>query len=81
MDVVCRPGNEQLDRPADQLLALVAEQGFCLCIDERDEPVRVDADNRVRCSLEQAAEFRLGALALGDVADGRDDDQAVLEPD
>jgi hypothetical protein len=81
MDVVCRARYEQLDGPADQLVAPVAEQCFGLAVDERIEPVRVDTDDRVPGCLEQAAKFRLGALALGDVADSRDDEQLCVDLD
>ena len=70
-------GDEQLDGLADQLVAGVAEQPLGLGVDEHDLPVGVDADDRVRRGFEQAAELRLGALAIGDVAYGGRDHDAV----
>ena len=81
MDVEGCARDEQLDGTADQLVALVAEQRLGLGVDERDEPVRIDTDDRVRSSLEKAAELGLGTLALGDVTHRGDDEQAAVELD
>src|SRR5947207_136543 len=52
-------GEQDLDRPADQLLARVAEEAFGLLVDERDPPAAVDDDRRVRGEVQQRPEALL----------------------
>ena len=60
-------GHQYLHGLADQFGALVAEQALGLLIHQRDTPVTVDDDHRVRCGFQQVLELRLGLLAVGDV--------------
>ena len=62
-------GEELLDRAADDLLAVVAEQLVGPGVGDRDRAVGADLDDRVRRGLEDGLELLLGLLALGDVAD------------
>ena len=62
-------GEELLDRAAQDLLAVVAEQLVGPRVGEADRAVLVDLDDRVRRGLEDGLELLLGLLALGDVAD------------
>ena len=63
-------GHQQLDGLAQQLVAAPAEQFHRLRVDEDDVPLAVDDDHGVRRGLQQVLELLVGALAVGDVADG-----------
>ena len=63
-------GHQQLDGLAQQLVAAPAEQFHRLRVDEDDVPLPVDDDHGVRRGLQQVLELLVGALAVGDVADG-----------
>ena len=52
---------EQLDGPAEELVALVSEQVDGLRVDEGDPPLVVDADDRIGRRVEQGTEHRLAA--------------------
>jgi len=69
-------GHQELDRLAEQLLALVAEQPLGLAVDQTDAPLGVDDHHGVGGRLHQPAELLLGgpqrfldSVPLGDVAD------------
>ena len=75
-------GDEHLDQAPDQLLTRIPEELLGLPVDEHDLSARVDAEDGVGRGLEQAAELRLGSLAIRDVADGSRDEESVngLDP-
>jgi hypothetical protein len=54
-------GDQDLDRLADKLRTLVAEQPLCLCVDQHDLAVRGDAHHRVRRLLQERDEDAIGA--------------------
>ena len=61
-----RSGHQDLDRLADELGALVAEQPLDLGVDQDDDAVAVDDDHAVGRGLEQAAEqLGLAVLVVG----------------
>jgi hypothetical protein len=64
-------GNQVFDRPAEELVAGVAEEPLGLAIDQDDAPVPVDHDHGVGRRLEQAAELRLEQLGLPPVGEVR----------
>src|SRR5205807_1255917 len=70
--------HEDLHPLADQLVAAVTENLFGLGIDQEDPALLVHDDHRVGGRLEEAAEFLLGLLAFGDVADGAGHQGAFL---
>ena len=53
-------GDQDLDRPADDLLPAIAEQHLDLRVHQDDDAVAVDHDHRVGGSLEQPAEVGRG---------------------
>jgi hypothetical protein len=59
--------DQHLHRLADQLIPPVAEQPFCLRIDQRNPAVGPDAHHRVRVRLQQPAEPGLSPLPLGHI--------------
>jgi len=63
-------GHQQLDGLPQQLVAAPAEQFDRLGVDKDDAPLAVDDDHGVRRGLQQVLELLVGALAVGDVADG-----------
>ena len=72
--VACR--HQHFHPLAKQLLAPISEEPPGLRIGQHDDALAICDDHRVRCRLEQAAEFflaqpmhRLGACALADVAE------------
>src|SRR5689334_5069293 len=56
---------------------MVAEQLFCLRVDQNDAPGIIYDDHRIRRGIEQAPEKFFGTLALGNVSHHRADQQPV----
>jgi hypothetical protein len=72
-------GQQDLDRRAHQLGALVAEQLLGLRVHEQDLPGRVDDHHRIGRRFDQLARAQLAARALGDVfGDARDPHHAAV---
>src|SRR5450759_1805809 len=58
VDLPQRLGHQRLDGPADQLVAVIAEQRFGLAIDKPDHALLVHPHQGIRHSLQQALEPR-----------------------
>src|SRR5438046_1877824 len=58
---------QHFDFPAQQLLPLIAECLFYLCVDQYDLAILIYHDHCVRRSFEQGTEFLLRPFAIGDV--------------
>ena len=69
--------DQDFDGLAQEFLALVAEQGLGLGIDEPDDSRVVDDDHGVRRRLQQPPEPLLGGFTVTDVTDGGGHKQAV----
>ena len=67
--------DQELERPADQLVARVAEQRLGLHVDQLDVRVLADDDDRVRRRVDQrgVVALLLGVHEIGDVLDAMDD--------
>src|SRR5689334_10065841 len=63
-------GQQHLDRLADELLPVPAEERLGLAVDEHDAPVPVDDDHAVGGRLEQVPELFLHPAPVGDVLGG-----------
>jgi len=74
-------GDQQLDGLTEQLLAGMVEQHLGLSVDQADGPLLVDGHDGVGGGVEQPLVAGLGALALGEVADRRGHQQAVVGAD
>ena len=59
--------HQDLDGPAEQLLAAVAEELLALGVDQDDVDIRVDHDDGVGRGLDDQPEPLFGLPALGDV--------------
>src|SRR5437762_5143824 len=64
--------HQRLDRPAEQLVPLIAEQTLRLRVHQHHAAERVDDDDRVVSELEETPESRLDARRLGEAPDERD---------
>src|SRR3546814_13531712 len=78
-------GNENVERPADQAVARVAEYPLGLGVHKLDAPLSVDDDDGIRRPPQHCAELRLAVaqrlfrlLGVGDVAHGGDDQRALV---
>ena len=59
--------HQKLHRPTQQLLAPIAEQAFCLGVDQHDSPTAVDDRHGIRGRLQQRPEELLFMISLAAV--------------
>lgn len=69
--------DEDLDGPAQEICPSVAEERFCLGVDELDGAAVVNDDHRVGGGFQECPEQLFSGLSFAHIAYGRGDEQAV----